>query len=172
MWGGTLPIDGVATGWLSALGFVDFAGVSVVHATGGWVALEAIIVLGARTSRFDSKRPVMKAQNLPMSAMGVLLLWLGWLGFNGGSAFALTESTSAIIIVTLIARVIGGLANLAVSQWRRGYPDIKLIFNGVLAGLVSVTGVAYAIDLKQASKAAVADLSCRQYCGLPHRGYW
>ena len=150
VWGGALPIDGVATGWLSALGFVDFAGVSVVHATGGWVALAAVIVLGERTGRFDKKRPVMKAQNLPMSAVGVLLLWLGWFGFNGGSAFALTDATSGIIVITLIAGAMGGIANLAASQWLRGYPDIKLIFNGVLAGLVSVTGVAHAIDIKQA----------------------
>ncbi len=87
-WGG-LEI-GSAHGWLRDAGFIDFAGSTVVHSIGGWAALAAIIVIGPRTGRFDPAKPPIRGHNLPMAMLGVILLWFGWFGFNGGSTFAVT----------------------------------------------------------------------------------
>ena len=105
VWGGTLP--NLAGGWLRELGFVDFAGGTVVHSTAGWVALAAIMVLAPRTGRFE-RSPLIYGQNLPVSALGVLLIWIGWMGFTGGSLFEFSDRVPLIAINTMLAGIGGG----------------------------------------------------------------
>ena len=93
---------GSRTGWLGASGFVDFAGSSVVHSVGGWTSLATLLVLGPRAGRFPKAGPPRKipGANTPMAALGVLLLWLGWFGFNGGSTLAMNNQVAPIIAKT------------------------------------------------------------------------
>jgi len=125
-------------GWLAQLGFVDFAGSTVVHSVGGWAALAAIMIIGPRLGRFELINGFEKS-NLAFSALGVFLIWLGWIGFNGGSVLALNKQTGDVILNTLIAGSMGGLAGLMYSRFSRGYYDVGSIMNGILAGLVCIT---------------------------------
>ena len=126
------------SGWLAQLGFVDFAGSTVVHSVGGWAALAAIMVIGPRLGRFELSNGFEKS-NLAFSALGVFLIWLGWIGFNGGSMLALNQQTAMVILNTLIAGAVGGLAGLVYSRLSRGYYDVGSIMHGILAGLVCIT---------------------------------
>ena len=133
IWGG---------GWLSNLGMLDFAGSTVVHSTGGWLALMGAIVLGARTGKFDGNgRPrVIAGHNLPLAALGVFILWLGWFGFNPGSQMAADPSAIALIAVTTnIAAAAGAIASMITAWVRLGKPDAGMALNGALAGLVAIT---------------------------------
>ncbi len=136
IWAG-LPTD-TATGWLGALGFVDFAGSTAVHSVGGWVALAAILVIGPRVGRFGPQGRRIEGHNLPMAVLGVFLLWIGFFGFNGGSALGLEPIIPVLIANTTLAGAAGGLAALLASWivWR--YPLVDRIINGVLAGLVAI----------------------------------
>ena len=102
-WSGAL--GGSYTGWLAGMGFRDFAGSSVVHSIGGWVALAAVIVIGPRTGRFPKDGPPANIQgsNFPLALLGTLLLWFGWIGFNGGSAMGLSDQVPGIIARTMLA---------------------------------------------------------------------
>ncbi|MEM8554940.1 MAG: ammonium transporter [Pseudomonadota bacterium] len=128
-------------GWLAGLGFVDFAGSAVVHAVGGGIALAAILVIGPRQGRFLSARQSRRfnGSNLPLSMLGILLLWLGWFGFNGGSALAWTDNVPAILFNTLAGGTGGVLAGLAASTVSDGKPNVFYGMNGALGGLVAVT---------------------------------
>ena len=137
MWGGVA--EGQATGWLIRLGFIDFAGSTVVHSVGGWVALAAIIVIGPRIGRFGDERRPMTCHNLPMAVLGALLLWFGWFGFNSGSTLGLTKGIPMIIGNTAMAAAAGGLVGLAMGWHRTGRPNVTDVINGLLAGLVSIT---------------------------------
>ena len=141
-WGGTL---GGPEGWLKELGFVDFAGSTVVHSVGGWVALAALLVIGARRGRFSGQLDETSSHNLPLSTLGVFLLWLGWFGFNGGSAFGMTSAVPLICLNTALAGMGGGLAALAASWGTKGRAEVVLIMNGSLAGLVAITAGANAV---------------------------
>ncbi len=143
-WGGAY--EG-SPGWLARLGFVDFAGSTVVHSVGGWVALAVVLVIGPRKGRFPHGEPPRKihGHNLPMAMLGVLLLWLGWLGFNGGSTLALDERVPRIIANTVLAGCTGLLTVLAINWRLRGRPDVRLIMNGALAGLVAITANCHAV---------------------------
>ncbi|GAB6070149.1 hypothetical protein JCM30760_12460 [Thiomicrorhabdus hydrogeniphila] len=125
-------------GWLAQMGFIDFAGSTVVHSVGGWAALAAIIIIGPRLGRFELKKGFEKS-NQAFSALGVFLIWLGWIGFNGGSMLTLNMQTAQVILNTLIAGAVGGIAGLIYSRYNRGYYDVSSIMNGVLAGLVCIT---------------------------------
>ena len=85
-WGGV--VGSGSKGWLKELGFIDFAGATVVHSIGGWVALAAVMVVGPRLGRFQNDEKKFYGHNLPLASLGVLLLWFGWFGFNGGSTYA------------------------------------------------------------------------------------
>lgn len=137
-WGGAL--DG-EPGWLASMGFIDFAGSTVVHSVGGWVALAAIMVIGPRLGRFTDDRNAytIAGQNLPTAMLGALLLCFGWIGFNGGSTFAWGENVPGIVANTMLAGVSGLLAALTVGWVRDSYPDPMKILNGLLAGLVAIT---------------------------------
>ena len=133
---------GDAGGWLKELGFIDFAGSSVVHSVGGWVALAAIIILGPRIGRFGPGAAPIRADYLPLTTVGVFVLWVGWYGFNGGSDFALTQDVPGIILNTTLAATFGGLAGMALTWRIDGRPDVVVIMNASLAGLVGITASA------------------------------
>ncbi|MEM7346506.1 MAG: ammonium transporter [Chloroflexota bacterium] len=132
------------TGWLGRRGFIDFAGSTVVHSVGGWVALAALIVIGPRAGRFPKNAPPRKLTNssLPLATLGVLLLWVGWLGFNGGSALAFNETVPKILVNTIIAGAAGLLTTLFMSWYLHEKAQVDLVLNGTLAGLVAVTASA------------------------------
>ncbi len=133
IWGG---------GWLSSLGMLDFAGSTVVHSTGGWLALTGAIVLGARTGKYDangSPRPI-PGHNLPLAALGVFILWLGWFGFNPGSQMAADPKPIALIAVTTnIAAAAGAILAMITAWFKLKKPDAGMALNGALAGLVAIT---------------------------------
>jgi ammonium transporter len=134
---------GGSDGWLRDLGFVDFAGSTVVHSVGGWVALAAIIILGPRIGRFAAGAVPIRGHDLPLTTLGVFVLWVGWYGFNGGSLFALTGDVPAVIMNTTLAASFGGLVGLTVTWLLDRRPDVVTIMNGSLAGLVGITASAH-----------------------------
>ena len=133
IWGG---------GWLSSLGMLDFAGSTVVHSTGGWLALAGAIVLGARVGKYDANgnpRPI-PGHNLPLAALGVFILWLGWFGFNPGSQMGADAPDISLIAVTTNIAAAGGAIAAMVTAWLMlGKPDAGMALNGALAGLVAIT---------------------------------
>ncbi|ELS00480.1 ammonium transporter [Xenococcus sp. PCC 7305] len=128
-------------GWLKQLGFIDFAGSTVVHGVGAWVSLATLIIIGARQGRFGSAKTVNKIQgtNLPFAVLGALLLWVGWLGFNGGSTLALNEQVPGIILNTVLSGVAGMLTATLWSQLHYGRIEVEELINGSIAGLVAIT---------------------------------
>jgi len=132
-------------GWLAQLGFIDFAGSTVVHSVGGWAALAAIIVIGPRLGRFEQKAPFEKS-NLSYSTLGVFLIWIGWIGFNGGSLLTFNQQTAVIILNTLIAGATGGISGLIASRIRNNVYQVEDIMHGTLAGLVSITALANLVE--------------------------
>ncbi|UOQ84246.1 ammonium transporter [Gracilibacillus salinarum] len=141
-WGSLLNPE--QAGWLENIGFVDFAGSTVVHSIGGWVALAAAIVVGPRIGKYkDGKVNEMKPSNVVLAALGVFILWLGWFGFNAGSTTTGDTSIALIALNTHLAAAAGGLFAMITSWIVFSQPKVEDILNGVLAGLVSVTaGVA------------------------------
>lgn len=143
------PVQGAwgwGGGWLAEIGFKDFAGGTQVHSAAGWAALTGVIVLGARRGRFlpDGKPRPLPASSLPLAALGTMILWLGWLGFNGGSQGALSSASDAnamanVYANTLVASCGGIVAAVILSQMRTGKVDLAIVLNGALAGLVSIT---------------------------------
>ena len=137
-----------SVGFLERLGFVDFAGSTVVHSVGGWVSLAAVLVLGARTGRFDSagKSRQIYGSNQPFAVLGVMLIWIGWLGFNGGSAIVLTTAVATIILNTMLAGA-AGMISAGLLGWQRWRTvRVEALINGSLAGLVSITAVCNAVE--------------------------
>ena len=132
-------------GFLDAMGFLDFAGSTVVHSVGGWAALAGAIVLGARIGKYkDGRVTPMPGANLPLATLGTFILWLGWFGFNGGSQLALgTEAdANAVAIIfanTNMAAAAGSIVALILTQLLYKKPDLTMTLNGALAGLVSIT---------------------------------
>ncbi|MCB9615308.1 MAG: ammonium transporter [Sandaracinus sp.] len=134
IWGG---------GWLAEMGFKDFAGSTVVHAVGGGMALAGAIAIGPRLGKYDEQgnsRP-MPAHNFPLAALGVLVLWLGWFGFNGGSTVSASDpgAIGRIVLVTNLAASAGFLVALGYTKVRSGTLDFSMALNGALAGLVGIT---------------------------------
>jgi Amt family ammonium transporter len=138
IWGG---------GWLGNLGFVDFAGSTVVHSVGGWAALIGAIILGPRTGKYLKLKGVKKIKvkaipghNIPLAALGVFILWFGWFGFNPGSTTAGTNLSIGFIAVnTSIAAAAGSILAMTVSWIKYSKPDPSMSLNGALAGLVAIT---------------------------------
>ncbi|MGB3693419.1 MAG: ammonium transporter, partial [Spirulinaceae cyanobacterium] len=140
------------TGWLGKLGFVDFAGSTVVHSIGGWVSLAALLVIGPRKGRFNAgKSHKIHGSNLPFSVLGAMLLWLGWLGFNGGSTFALNEEIPRIIVHTVIAGATGMIAAGFISWQKSKLLEPEALINGSIAGLVSITASCNAVNVREAA---------------------
>jgi len=128
-------------GWLDGMGFYDFAGSSVVHAFGGFAALACVIVLGPRTGKYtaDGIKPIV-GHNLPLAAIGVFLLWLGWFGFNGGSALSADpKAVSYVFATTSLAACAGAVSSIVASWLVIRKLDVTMALNGILAGLVGIT---------------------------------
>ena len=127
-------------GFMDALGFYDFAGSTLVHAVGGWGALVVIYFLGARKGRFGKGGGAIAGSNIPLSAAGVMILWLGWFGFNGGSVLSADPAlTSVTLVNTCLAAAAGGLSCAGLYKVFYGKADIMMFMNGVLGGLVGIT---------------------------------
>lgn len=138
------PISGSwkwGAGWLDQLGFYDFAGSTLVHSVGGWAALVAVWLLGARIGKFkDGKSFVILGHNIPLATAGVLILWLGWFGFNGGSVLSADpELTSLTLVTTSLAAAAGGVAAFIISTLAYKNYDLTMFLNGILGGLVGIT---------------------------------
>ena len=143
------PIQGAwhwGGGWLAELGFVDFAGSTLVHSVGGWAALTGAIFLGARRGKYsaDGKPLRIPASSLPLATLGTFILWLGWLGFNGGSQLALGSGADAIAISniyvnTTMASAGGVMAAVILTQVLKKKIELTTVLNGALGGLVSIT---------------------------------
>jgi Amt family ammonium transporter len=136
-WGG-----GFFSTFTEDLGFYDFAGSTLVHSVGGWGALVIIYFLGARKGKFDAdgKPRAIPGSNLPLSAAGVLILWLGWFGFNGGSVLSADPAlTSLTLVTTCLAAAAGGIGAAVISGILYKNLDLTMFMNGVLGGLVGIT---------------------------------
>ncbi len=142
------PIQGAwqwGGGFLSELGFSDFAGSTIVHSTGGWAALMGALILGARAGRYvDGKVTAMPGSSMPLATLGTFILWLGWFGFNGGSQLALgsledASSVSKIFMNTNLAAAGGVVTAIILTQILYKKVDLTMCLNGALAGLVSIT---------------------------------
>ena len=136
-------------GWLGAMGFKDFAGSTAVHSVGGWAALVGAYILGPRRRKYDEKNQpqAIPGHNMGFATLGCLILWIGWFGFNPGSQLAADENVVYIAVTTNLAAAAGG-ATAAITSWSKDKkPDLSMIINGVLAGLVGITagcdGVSY-----------------------------
>jgi Amt family ammonium transporter len=143
------PFDDDA--WLNTAGFIDFAGSSVVHAVGGSAALVAAIMVGPRIGKYvDGKVNAFPGHNMTFGALGVLILWLGWFGFNGGSQLAWggddTVAVGSVIINTNLAAAIGAFSAMIITWIKYGKPDISMTLNGALAGLVGITAGCGAVN--------------------------
>ncbi len=134
IWGG---------GWLSSLGFADFAGSTVVHSVGGFAALVGTVLLGPRLGKYkpDGTANAIAGHNIPIASLGVFILWFGWFGFNAGSTLSVGngELISRIAINTNIAAALGGIFSMIAVWIMFGKPDLSMAMNGALAGLVAVT---------------------------------
>ena len=139
MWGG-LAGEGSA-GWLEGLGFHDFAGSTVVHSVGGWIALAGAIALGPRIGKYrhDGTANPIPGHSLVLGTLGVFLLWIGWFGFNPGSYTAGVGSIGRVAMTTNLAACAGTVAALATAWAIMGKPDLTMALNGSLAGLVAIT---------------------------------
>ena len=138
-WGGLL--NGSEEPWLAAMGFMDFAGSTVVHSVGAWVGLAAIMIIGPRAGKFDDDgKPVVLHGHSPvLSTMGTLILLVGWIGFNGGSTTSGSEVFASIIANTLVAGCVGGFTGYCFGRVHHGYNKPEFVINGLLAGLVAIT---------------------------------
>ncbi len=139
IWGG---------GWLSEMGFKDFAGSTAVHSVGGWAALVGAYILGPRYGKYSEGRVnAIPGHNMSIATLGCLILWIGWFGFNPGSQLAADSHVPYIAVTTNLAAAAGGITSTFVSWWKDGKPDLSMIINGILAGLVGITagcdGVSY-----------------------------
>ena len=143
IWGG---------GWLAKLGMWDFAGSTVVHSTGGWLALVGAIMLGPRTGKYnmDGSSNALPGHSIPLATLGTFILWFGWFGFNPGSTMALVRDIAHIAATTNIAAAAGGISAMFASWWMFKKADISMALNGVLGGLVSVTASCAFVSLGSA----------------------
>jgi Amt family ammonium transporter len=129
------------SGWLEGLGFIDFAGSTVVHSVGGWAALAGAIVLGPRLGKYGkdgSIKPIM-GHSMTLAALGVFILWLGWFGFNPGSTTTADKSIAMIFVNTNLAAAAGAILAMTTSWIKFGKPEVGMSLNGALAGLVAIT---------------------------------
>ena len=135
------------TGWLGHLGFIDFAGSTVVHSTGAWVSLAVLLIIGSRKGRFSPEGHSHKIQgsNLPMAVLGTMLLWFGWIGFNGGSTLEFNTQVPGIILNTIVAGGAGMVAAGTLGWLQYKHVEVEVIMNGSIAGLVAITASCHAV---------------------------
>ena len=138
------PISGSwqwnSDGWLAQLGFIDFAGSSIVHSVGAWAGLVGAMLLGPRIGKFiDGKPQAIPGHNMALATLGALILWIGWYGFNPGSVLGMDETVAYVAVTTTLAAAGGAIGATVISTITSGKPDLTMIINGILAGLVSIT---------------------------------
>lgn len=140
IWGG---------GWISQLGFVDFAGSTVVHSVGGWAALVGAMILGPRIGKYGKNGEInaIPGHSLPLGALGVFILWFGWFGFNPGSTTAASLEVGHIAMTTNLAAAIATFVVMVVTWVQNGKPDVSMTLNGTLAGLVAITAGCQVVTL-------------------------
>jgi Amt family ammonium transporter len=141
------------SGWLAQLGFVDFAGSTVVHSVGGWAGLALVLIVGPRLGRFGDESGIraITPSNMPTATLGAILLFIGWLGFNGGSTLALDDSVPAILVNTVIGGCIGAISAGGLSYAVHQRLDVEQFINGALGGLVAVTANCFAVSTGSAA---------------------
>jgi len=128
------------SGWLENLGFIDFAGSTVVHSVGGWAALAGAIVVGPRAGKYvEGRVAAIPGHNIALGALGVFILWFGWYGFNVGSTTAATTDLAIIAVNTTLSAASGAIGAMLMSWIRFKKPDATMSLNGTLAGLVGIT---------------------------------
>ena len=139
-------------GWLDQMGFYDFAGSTLVHSVGGWAALAGVIVLGPRLGKYvDGKIRPVAGHSMPLATIGVFLLWLGWYGFNGGSVLSADPGlVSLVFVTTSLAAAAGVIGAMAASWGLQHKPDLSMVLNGSLAGLVGITAGADTVGVMSA----------------------
>jgi ammonium transporter len=149
-WNGLL--EGEFTGWLGQLGFRDFAGSTVVHSVGGWSSLAILVIIGPRLGRFnaDGSANDIWGANIPLSALGLMILWIGWFGFNGGSVYAMNDTVLSVVLHTVVAGAAGMTAATVFSYWVEKRANVFYLINGALAGLVAITASAHAVTTAEA----------------------
>jgi Amt family ammonium transporter len=142
-WGSLLN----GNGWLEKLGFCDFAGSTVVHSVGGWLALAGAITLGPRLGKYgpDKKPKAILGHNIPLAALGVFILWFGWFGFNPGSTTVGNGEIGRVAVTTNLAAAAGAIMAMIVSWLKGKKPDASMSLNGALAGLVAITAGCYTV---------------------------
>jgi Amt family ammonium transporter len=143
-WGGSIP--GTESGWLAKMGFIDFAGSTVVHSVGGWMALAALLVIGPRLGRFGPEGREIEGTDLPKAGLGVMLLWIGWFGFTGGSLPQFTGDVPLVIVNTALGGAAGGFMGVLFSWILRKRINVVRVINCVVAGLVSISASAHMLS--------------------------
>lgn len=140
VWGG---------GWLSKMGFIDFAGSTVVHSVGGWAALVGAAIIGPRIGKYgkDGKVNAILGHNITLGALGVFILWFGWFGFNPGSTLAANADIGRIAMTTNLSGAAAALAVMVITWLKYGKPDVSLTLNGALGGLVAITAGCAAVSM-------------------------
>ncbi len=139
-------------GWLDQMGFYDFAGSTLVHSVGGWGALAGVIVLGPRLGKYfkGRMRPI-AGHSMPLATIGVFLLWLGWFGFNGGSVLSADPGLVSLVFVTTSLAAAAGIIGAMIGSWSVQHkPDLSMVLNGSLAGLVGITAGADTVTVNAA----------------------
>ena len=146
-WSWATLFGGETNGFLADMGFYDFAGSTVVHSVGGWGALAAVIIIGPRIGRFDRVRLVSAFQpsSMPLAAIGTLILFIGWLGFNGGSTLAWNDQVGLILVNTILAATSGAVSSGALAFGVTNRLDAGQFMNGCLGGLVAITANCFAV---------------------------
>ena len=127
-------------GWLAEMGFIDFAGSSIVHSVGAWAGLVGAMLLGPRIGKYvNGRTQAIPGHNMAIATLGALILWIGWYGFNPGSVLAMDQTVAYVAVTTTLAAAGGAIGATVVSTITSGKPDLTMIINGILAGLVSIT---------------------------------
>lgn len=136
-------------GWLDGMGFYDFAGSTLVHSVGGWGAVAGVLLLGPRLGKYSNGTiKAIEGHSMPLATIGVFLLWLGWFGFNGGSVLSADpEMVSFVFVTTAIAAAAGVIGAMLTSWIVQKHPDLSMVLNGSLAGLVGITASADSVSV-------------------------
>ncbi|MDK2799332.1 MAG: ammonium transporter, Amt family [Clostridiales bacterium] len=136
-------------GWLSQLGFIDFAGSTVVHSVGGWAALVGAAIIGPRIGKYgkDGKVHAIPGHNIVLGALGVFILWFGWFGFNPGSELTADSALGGIAMTTNLSAATGAVVVMIITWLKYGKPDVSMSLNGVLGGLVAITAGTAAVSM-------------------------
>ncbi len=146
-WSSSYLGEAMNKGWLASLGFVDFAGSTIVHSVGGWIALSGVLILGPRIGKYsEANKGKFTGSSFPLAVLGTLILWFGWFGFNGGSNGAMDDAVPLILINTFLAAAFGLLASLVISFAIFKKPDPFYVILGPLAGLVSITAACNSVN--------------------------